>query len=377
MNIVTFTSRNFLKLSLLSWAFGLSLSLAFVIRDRSLENFIPWKMAQYYINYFDLGFVKRGLIGTLLYPIMRTTGDDRFLATAIVVLLDLAVVLAGLILIKLAFDREPLRGKRISDAIKFILVFSPVGVMQLSYDIGRFDHVTMALAAASLLLILRNSNFYAGSLLGIGILVHEAVFVFALPVLLLILMTVHNEDKSPFRTSVSAATFSIIPIACAAMVFLFGNTDADLSSILPAWVDRGREVWQRSLLEPSTDLTGIQYATLAFYALAPFVFLMHFYRSNRLPLDGLFLAPWCTFLLFALGIDYSRWCHLLFVSISLVVMFHFMRGRFELKTDSRLVNALFFAYALPLGPLGTDDLLPYVEIFLRTFLGSFWLTASI
>lgn len=374
MNIIKFTSRNFLGLSLLSWAFGLSLSLAFAVRDRSLENFIPWKMAQYYVNYFELGFVKRGMLGTLLYPIMKATNDDRFLAITFVVLLDLAVVLAGLALIQRVFDREPLRDKMIGDVVKFILVFSPVGIMQLSYDVGRFDHVTTILAIISLFLILKGSTFLAGLLFGIGVLIHEAVFVFAFPVLLMILIVVHN-GRRPFRISVLSGRFSITPVACAAAVLLFGNTDADLSSILPAWVDRGMEVWQRGLFEPSSNLTEFQYATLAFYALTPSVFLIHFYRSNRLPLDSLFLATWFTLLLFWLGIDYSRWCHLIFVSNCLVIMFHLTQGRCELRTDSRLVNTLFFAYALPLGPLGTDDLLPYVEIFLRMFLGSSWLAA--
>lgn len=374
MNIITFASRNFLKLSILSWIFGLSLSLALAVRDRSLENFLPWKMAQYYVNYFDFGFVKRGLIGTLLYPVMRATSDDRLLASAVVVLLDLAIVLAGLVLINRAFEREPLIDKKIGDVIKFILVFSPVGVMQLSYDVGRFDHVTIVLAVASLFLILRGADFHAGLLLATGILVHEAVFVFAFPVLLATLIAVQS-DKSPLRVSVAASRFVILPIACAAAVLLLGNSDANLSGILPAWAQGGTEVWQRGLLEPRTDLTGFQYALLVFYALAPSVFLMHFYRSNALPLDGLFLAPWCAFLLFALGIDYSRWCHLLFVSNCLVVIFHLMQGRSELKTDSRVVNALFFAYVLPLGPLGTDDLLPYVEIFSRTILVSSWLSA--
>lgn len=372
MNIITFASRNFLKLSILSWIFGLSLSLALAVRDRSLENFLPWKMAQYYVNYFDFGFVKRGLIGTLLYPVMRATSDDRLLASAVVVLLDLAIVLAGLVLINRAFEREPLIDKKIGDVIKFILVFSPVGVMQLSYDVGRFDHVTIVLAVASLFLILRGADFHAGLLLATGILVHEAVFVFAFPVLLAILIAVHN-DKPPLRAFVAALRFATVPIACAAAVLVFGNSNTDLSSVLPSWAQGGTEVWQRGLLEPRADLTGFQYAVLAFYVLAPSMFLMHFYRSNALPLDRLFLAPWCTLLLFALGIDYSRWCHLLFVSNCLVVMFHLTQGRFELKTDSRAINILFFAYVLPLGPLGTDDLLPYVEFVLRVVPRFSWL----
>jgi len=364
MRIINFASRNFLKLSILSWIFGLSLSLAVAVRDRSLENFLSWKMAQYYVNYFDFGFVKRGLIGTLLYPMMRVTSDDRLLASAVVVLLDLFIVFAGLIFVKRTFEREPLVGKRIGDIIKCLLVFSPIGVMELSYDVGRFDHVTIILAVAALILIVRGSYFYAGLLLAIGILVHEAVFVFAFPVLLTILIAVHN-DKTPLRASTAALRFATLPIVCAAAVLVFGNSNTDLSSVLPSWAQGGTEVWQRGLLEPRTDLTRLQYALLAFYALAPFVFLMHFYRSNALPLDRLFLAPWCAFLLFALGIDYSRWCHLLFVSNCLVVMSHLTQGRSELKTDSRAINILFFTYVLPLGPLGTDDLLPYVEFALR------------
>ncbi|WP_316155527.1 hypothetical protein [Cupriavidus sp. BIC8F] len=366
--LLTFTSKHFLKLCFAFWVFGISQSIAVAIRDNSLDNFLSWRLTQYYVNYFDFGFVKRGLLGTLLYPIFHTIGGNKPLAVAMIILLDFAIVFGGLALIKIAFDRESRFGTTLKDVIKCLIVFSPVGIMQLSYDAGRFDHVNMILVMASLVLMLKGHNVLAGVLLGLGVLVHEAVFVFGLPVLLAIGVAT-NKHKPIFNIAGALLKPAVIPSVCAISVAILGNSDVSFAAALPPGFDRGSMVWQRGLLEPATNLSLIQYAVLAFYALTPCVFLTHFYRSNALRLDLVFFATLSTFALFALGTDYARWCQLILFSNLIVVVFHSMSGKSDLKITSRMLNFLFILYALPLGPIGVDSVLPYVDVFSRRVLG--------
>ena len=367
MNILKFTSKHFLKLCLAFWVLGLAQGAMVAVRERNLNNF-SWKLTQYFVNYFDFGFVKRGLLGTLLHPVFTSIGTNRILAVSTVLLFDFSIVFGGLVLIDTLCDRMSGEDGNLGDVIRFLIVFSPLGVMQLSYDAGRFDHVNIILVLLSLVLVLRGFDLVAGILLGIGVLVHEAVFVFGLPVLLAICIATHRDDRLA-GTLTALLKLAVIPSACALAVAVLGNSNVDFASVLPAGFDGGQEVWHRGLFELPTTLGPVQYAIVAFYAVTPFLFLRHFYRSNDLPLDIVFFAPLCAFALFAFGVDYARWCHLILLSILVVVVFHAMLGKSDLKKSPMLLNALFFLYALPLGPIGTDIVLPYLETASRRVLG--------
>ncbi len=75
MNLFTLAvSRYFLPLSIFSYLVGFAQHL-FKAIDRGHFYALDWKITQYHINYIDFGLVKRGLFGTISYPIFSLLPD--------------------------------------------------------------------------------------------------------------------------------------------------------------------------------------------------------------------------------------------------------------------------------------------------------------
>lgn len=114
-----------------------------------------WFSAYYYVNYYHFGFVKRGLVGTLLTPLNVLSGMD-------VRLFALLVFSAGLLvfcflfwflftLTNDSFSHFP-QGMRWRFALVFAL--SPGLFLHLGYDAGRTDIFWLSCGLAALLISL-------------------------------------------------------------------------------------------------------------------------------------------------------------------------------------------------------------------------------
>ena len=368
MRFLNFISKYFVSLSFVFWFIGLSKSLALAIRDSSFDNFIVWKVTQFYVSYFNFGFVRRGLIATLLHPLFSRLEGSRDFAIIAIVLLDFLLIFGAIILLNKYLSKGEFSQLLLVKIFKAIIILSPVGIMQFSLDAGRLDHATIILSVISLVLIVHNKNYSASILLGLGMLTHEAIFFFAFPVLFAICISI--SKKSPIAVRIKKSlTLGSLPIFTMALVAIYGLSDVDISTILPPEFSKGKSAWQRGVLQPSIELSFIQYCTVIFYALVPYVFLTHFYLANKLKPDIIMVATLSAVSLFALGIDYARWCQLIFVSVSIAIAYHAMNGRAEVNINSRGLKVFIIAYLIPLGPIGVTNALPYVETFTRRALG--------
>lgn len=139
---------------------------------------VGWKTSQFFFSYQDLGFVARGLIGSLLRPF-------PFLQRSSAILL-----LCGLFLVVFvgwfaaAFRRaapglEP-RDRRLLLAL---LALNPALFLHQGLDLGRFDLPGFLLFFAALGALRRGAWLLAGAASGLGLLVHEAFLLLNLPLL--------------------------------------------------------------------------------------------------------------------------------------------------------------------------------------------------
>ena len=53
---------------ILVWAAG---NIPSLLNLEPLYTHADWKLSQYNVNYFDHGFIRRGLIGTIIFPIFN------------------------------------------------------------------------------------------------------------------------------------------------------------------------------------------------------------------------------------------------------------------------------------------------------------------
>ena len=369
--MLNFVSKHFLKLSLLFYVFGIAQILVIAYGDQNLAGLFPWKLTQFYVNYIDFGFVKRGVVGTLLYPVFSQIGGQAASAAIVIVFADFLVFLSLLLLLRRAMENLFPANSELMMVIKTIIVVSPVGVIQLSYDAGRFDHLNFILAGCALMLLLERRFVLAGMSVAVGVLVHEAMILFVFPVLMAACLTLIGKSGNLTERLRLAAGFALLPVLAAGLVAFRGNPGVDLASVLPPSVMQGADVWGRSFFQPALSLSIQQYIVLLFYLVMPYVLLRKFYQANHLEVDLIFIFALSPLALFALGIDYARWTHLAFVSVLIAIFFHVAnsRGSFSVRELGLPKFGLFF-YILPLGPIGITRALPYVEAILNRILGN-------
>ena len=121
-----------------------------IINLKALYTHADWKLAQYNVNYFDHGFIRRGLVGTILFPIMSNNATTEIQKIFIfwketILFLIYSSIFCYFIFIKTA---------KVSNLIRFslisCLILSPLGLIEAAYDFGRYDHINFILLASSL-----------------------------------------------------------------------------------------------------------------------------------------------------------------------------------------------------------------------------------
>ena len=122
---------------------------------RSLSSISATLKGYYYVNYFDLGFIKRGLIGSI-FKILHLSDN---LAPSLLVLTS-HVFFSILFSISFwIFTRECFKNWKVNLKIPFYTLFtlSPVLFLRLGYDIGRMDLICLVLSLITIILTLSNS----------------------------------------------------------------------------------------------------------------------------------------------------------------------------------------------------------------------------
>lgn len=184
---------------------------------------------QLYINYGDFGFVRRGLVGTILQAtqLPRLFGNEYYFA---IFIQHLAIV--GLVaLTAVHFLRSRVEYGLLFKAVVFL---SPTFILQSAYTTGSLDVFILAIVMANVLFV-RNVVVFS-ALLALGIFVHE-LFLFTIPAQLTAYY-IRNDCDLLGRFKDALKTFAA-PVAVAvgvlAVVAIFGKTDlpkADFEAIM-------------------------------------------------------------------------------------------------------------------------------------------------
>lgn len=332
----------------------------FVAIDRGHIYALDWKITQYHINYIDFGLVKRGLFGTISYPIFSLLPDAGVAEHLFIISIDFLLFLIIVQLLNILIKKYLNNQIGLSVFVRTVVIFSPVGFMQMSYDIGRYDHLNFVLLIFAMYAILEKQIFLGGIILAIGVFNHEAIFFFGVPVAFAAAsLTLHD-----FRKALSAL---VPPVFAIAYILFFGNLDADISLLLSSDVADGAKVWSRGVFQPNFNLSLESYLLVTFFSLAPYAFLYLAYKENELRLDLLFWSTLSPLALFVLGIDYFRWTQLIMVTVLTATFIIWKQGNRKIIKLNFVSKAVALLYVLPLGPIGIASGLPYIaklkEIF--------------
>lgn len=356
----TLLTKHFIAFSFLSYVFGLSQYVAILSRgQRSYPH--DWKLTSFFVSYADFGFLKRALIGTFTKPVLGMLEPSSTALELAVVAIDLAIFGALLVCLSRVFQRIDPNDGPLVKTLKLLVILSPVGFVQMGYDSGRLDHFNLLLMAAAFGFIASGRYVLAALALAIGLLIHEAIVFFALPLICAIALHGRRTLVAPASEMIRGLV-ALVPVGIAlALLVAKGNAPAHVEALLPPELSLGAYPWSRAVLEPQLNMLPVEYATIAFYTIVPYLLLEGYYRANRLPRDLLYWAAFAPLALFLLGVDYARWTHLVFVGVSTTILLQAIKpglSRFDVRAVP--LRPALYLFAAPLGPIGVEKILPYL-----------------
>jgi hypothetical protein len=127
--------------------------LRFIFWDFDLFPYVePGKIAHYYINYYDFGFVKRGLVSSLI----TTTGEYPSVSFVNYLAYSLGIVIC-FFSAYLVYKMRVYFNNWSYILFAFFIIFSPATFMNLGYDLGRFDQLLIICSILSFYFIKKGS----------------------------------------------------------------------------------------------------------------------------------------------------------------------------------------------------------------------------
>jgi hypothetical protein len=191
-----------------------------------------WKLTHWLFSY-ELGFVKRGLVGTLAHAVL-----PRGIVTREAVVVASLVVVA-VFLIALACFALPLFGgeeRRRSWYVGLVALLAP-GIGYLLSDLGRFDILNVALCLLTLLAARRLGRFPYPLFVAVSwliLLIHEAALLIALPMLFVAYLHANGRlgELAELRRWPLLALRLAPALLLAAVIALLGRSDLALPDLV-------------------------------------------------------------------------------------------------------------------------------------------------
>jgi len=326
----------------------------------ALSKFRPanFTFTSLYLRYQELGFVKRGLFGTLLSPVLPERISPSH-GLIIVVIMGATAIAAVCLLLGLLYKKSE------SLFLSIACILSPAMFLQMGYLFGLLDiYCFLCLLLTALVVTRLNPSLWSAILVfGLGIagpFFHELYLLAFFPLAFLIAFQ---------RSKRYSAAVLISGICAAAIIALFGSFEIGAKSLEVAISGHYTLPIEVSTFELTSTLKKNAFGTSAylfqngelFRSIPGIVYLLLLLSSlsisgPRIPSRLAFgLAALSPLLLNFLGGDSSRW-------IGMACMNLFLLGIMGFATTSVRSNAKKFAIFLfsLLGPIGGGASFPIV-----------------
>lgn len=334
-----------------------------------------WILSHWEVNYLDFGFLRRGLLGTLVRPL-----PDAWIPLA-AALLHLGAVALLAVLLDRWIERTRL-APAVESRVRLALLLSPLAFVNLGWDWGRFDPIVFAALLLAIDLA-RDRRWLAPSvgLVLAAMLTHEAVVVWGAPLFLAIVLR---------RYGAQVAAGAALPIALlAAVLWRFGG-----SALAAERYGMGAMVWERGIVQLHDRVDAATWAVVTLVLLSLLVGTIAVHHAAGLRLTALSVAPLTCLALFPMGIDWARWLSLTGLVCTATLLLQLAEegdraaGAREAAADTpdrtggagraaaewRLPHwsrPALLLLVLPLGPIGIAPVLPWIRY------GIFWLRLNL
>lgn len=337
------------------------------------------KLAHYYVNYFDVGFVKRGLFGSIISGL--TGAPDirhiRFFA-----------FMLGLFICFLAcFHVQKIRryfDKRSYYLVAGLIIFSPATIFNIGQDLGRYDQLLMLCSILSLYAI-KNRDIAKLIIITVtAVLIHELYIIMFFPVVLYVSLF-HSELE--FK---KISWLLLILGALSLLIFFFGKIEhlnvpqiAEVLSTNEFKFNNLGLIWKRTISDNIRYTLGylsdyssrdILWLTAgAGYTLLIFLMLIGISVVNHLDYRGYIVILTASLPIFLLAIDYSRWYSLMMINTFIYFIYIVKKEKantLKISDGYAMGISLLVAGGIVLGPVGVirsfplfDDLMTLIFIW--------------
>ena len=154
---------------------------------RSLQSISYWIKGYYFVNYFDLGFIKRGLVGTII----KISNLSDYLSPSLLVLFCHIFFVVNFSIIFWIYIKDCFKNFKIRDKIFYYSLFllSPVLFLRLGYEIGRMDLYLLLISLLAIISIHKKffpfiqNSFLISFCISIQLLIHDASILFYSPLI--------------------------------------------------------------------------------------------------------------------------------------------------------------------------------------------------
>ncbi len=343
---------------------------------RSLNSISASLKGYYYVNYIDLGFIKRGLIGTI-FKLLRLS--DNLTPSLLVLTSHLFFSILFCITFWI-FTRSCFKDWKVKEKIPFYTLFtlSPVLFFRLGYDIGRMDLICLVLSLFTIIFTISNSYSFAKKSIFISIsislqlLIHEASLLFYVPLIIGLLF--YKYRNVSYKKLLKKIPIFSLPLIIGFLLLVFGryepgreelgiyltNISKELeTSMNVELIHTLKDSFDHSLflLTPKSLLGGSYLITLYYCFILYIVF-----KFMKLPLY-LKLSVFSPLILSFIARDDTRFLAASTICCNLLMIISAKESKLDFPKFFGLLTYIFLITIFLLGPwgIGSYDPLPLLK----------------
>lgn len=313
-------------------------------------DIIDYMSTSYAVSYFDHGFIRRGLIGTIVQLLPPVNLQVFVFASN--------TLCFGALLMIVRHAYGSIGSEPSGKVLKALFAISPFTSFHFGFDVGRFDILNCILVIASIVAVLLHRRLLVLILSLVALLVHEAVFLYGVPLILALMLENRGSDmqssRMPQFSYYFIGAYAALCLALAYMIYKFGNSEM----IAASTVGTGQEQWARPLVQ-YRELNVMEWVILGYVLTAIYGWLFVFYKQNKAQVDLIFLATYAPLSLFLLGWDKARWCALIFATVLFVISYKVICYKWVVGVRSLVYGMAVFL--LPMGPIGISFFFPLIK----------------
>ena len=202
-----------------------------------------WSYSHFLFDY-EFGFVRRGLIGSVL-----DLFDSAWLYSyGFFFIISMAISIANLVLLSLTF-RELIGSRNVKWITLVFIYASSSGIVFLSHHMGYADQIGLLITLVFLRISgFRNKLLFITPALAIGMLIHEGIVVMFFPVIFMTLFFSMPKESQQYRYAFAGFTVFIMM-----MFFYTSSSTLDESQSL-AMIERASQLTETPLREDAFAL---------------------------------------------------------------------------------------------------------------------------